>query len=58
MNKTKDQTITIEEFLEYYNNISMSIQDDQYFEVMMTNAWNLDNKPKYINFNLLYNKHV
>ena len=45
--KTRDQTITLEEFLEYYNNISISIQDDQYFEVMMTNAWNLDNKPKY-----------
>lgn len=42
-----DQTITLEEFLEYDNNISMRIQDNQYFEVMMTNAWNLDNKPKY-----------
>ncbi|MGL4950215.1 MAG: EF-hand domain-containing protein, partial [Mycoplasma sp.] len=47
MNKTKDRRITLEEFMEYYNNISMSIPDDQYFEVMMTNAWNLDNKPRY-----------
>ena len=47
MNKTKDQRISLEEFIEYYNNISMSIPDDQYFEVMMTNAWNLDNKPNY-----------
>lgn len=47
MSKTRDSTITLEEFIEYYNNISMSIPDDQYFEVMMTNAWNLDNKPNY-----------
>ena len=47
MSKTKDQKISLEEFIEYYNNISMSIPDDQYFEVMMTNAWNLDNKPNY-----------
>lgn len=45
--KTKDRTITLEEFIEYYNNISMSIDDDQYFEVMITNAWNIDNKPNY-----------
>ena len=47
MNKTDDQKVSLEEFIEYYNNISMSIPDDQYFEVMMTNAWNLDNKPNY-----------
>lgn len=45
--KTKDRKISLEEFIEYYNNISMSIDDDEYFELMMTNAWNLDNKPKY-----------
>jgi hypothetical protein len=30
------------EWFEYYNNISMSIDDDKYFEVMMNGAWNLD----------------
>lgn len=45
--KTKDCKISLEEFIEYYNNISMSIDDDEYFELMMTNAWNLDNKPNY-----------
>ena len=45
--KQKDSKITLEEFIEYYNNISMSIDDDEYFEVMMTNAYNLDNKPNY-----------
>ena len=28
--------------MEYYNNVSMSIDDDKYFEVMMNSAWNLD----------------
>jgi len=46
-NNTKDTKITLDEFIEYYNNISMSIEDDSYFEAMMINAWNLDNKPQY-----------
>lgn len=41
---SRDRTITLDEFVEYYNNISVSIDDDRYFELMMTNAWNLDNK--------------
>ncbi len=32
------------EFIEYYNNISCSIDNDEYFEVMIRNSWNLDNK--------------
>ena len=40
---SKDKCITFDEFVEYYNNISMSIEDDRYFELMMTNAWNLNN---------------
>ena len=38
-----DKIITFDEFVEYYNNVSMSIEDDRYFELMMTNAWNLNN---------------
>lgn len=34
--------ITLEEWIEYYNNVSMSIDDDAYFELMMNNTWNLD----------------
>lgn len=34
----RDQKITREEFEEYYNNVSASIDDDAYFELMMTNA--------------------
>ena len=40
---SKDKRISLDEFIEYYNNISMSIDDDRYFELMMTNAWNLNN---------------
>ena len=37
----RDQTVTTEEFEEYYNNVSSSIDDDRYFELMMNNAWKL-----------------
>lgn len=36
-----DQTVTEGEFIEYYTNISASIDDDLYFSQMMNNAWNL-----------------
>ena len=41
---TRDGVISMEEWLEYYNNVSMSIDDDEYFSLMMNNAWNLDGK--------------
>jgi hypothetical protein len=31
----------MEEFLEYYSNISSSIDDDSYFELVINNAWNV-----------------
>ena len=40
----RDTQITIKEFTEYYNNVSASIDNDQYFELMITNAWNLNNQ--------------
>ena len=40
----RDGVITMDEWLEYYNNVSMSIDDDEYFALMMNNAWNLDGK--------------
>ena len=40
---SKDRRITLEEFVEYYNNISCSIDKDEYFELMIVNAWNLNN---------------
>ena len=36
-----DQVVTKEEFTEYYNNVSSSIDDDRYFETLMVNAWKL-----------------
>ena len=43
--KSRDRSVTIEEFMEYYQNISCSIDNDDYFELMMTNTWNLGGKP-------------
>jgi len=40
---SRDGTISMDEWIEYYNNVSMSIDDDKYFELMMNSAWNLDN---------------
>jgi Ca2+-binding EF-hand superfamily protein len=40
----RDGVISMDEWLEYYNNVSMSIDDDEYFVLMMNNAWNLDGK--------------
>lgn len=37
-----DGKVTLDEWMEYYNNVSMSIEDDKYFEVMMNSAWNFD----------------
>lgn len=41
-NDAPDHVVTKEEFDEYYNNISASIDNDQYFELMMNNAWKLN----------------
>ncbi|CAG9313621.1 unnamed protein product [Blepharisma stoltei] len=42
---TRDHRITLEEFTEYYNHVSASIDDDRYFDLMMKNAWNTDPQP-------------
>ena len=36
-----DGKIDLEEFIEYYKNISVSIDNDDYFSLMMNNSWNL-----------------
>ena len=41
-NGAPDHVVTKEEFDEYYNNISASIDNDQYFELMMNNAWKIN----------------
>jgi hypothetical protein len=42
LGKEKDYKVTPDEFEEYYANISMSIDGDEYFALMMKNAWKLD----------------
>lgn len=37
----RDFRVTLDEFLEYYTNVSASIDDDMYFQAMMNSAWNL-----------------
>ena len=36
-----DQIVTKEEFNEYYTNVSSSVDRDDYFELMMNNAWKM-----------------
>ncbi len=40
--QTPDHIVNKEEWVEYYNNVSASIDNDEYFSLMMNNAWNLD----------------
>jgi Ca2+-binding EF-hand superfamily protein len=37
----KDGVVTQQEFINYYTNISSSIDDDDYFELMIRNAWHI-----------------
>lgn len=39
-----DGKVTPDEFLEYYAHVSANIDNDQYFELMMANAWNIDSR--------------
>jgi hypothetical protein len=42
MNGTQaDGQITLDEFVEYYTNVSSSIDNEEYFNLMMNNSWNL-----------------
>ena len=38
----RSKRVTYEEFLDYYNNISMTINDDDYFVFLIQNAWKLN----------------
>ena len=42
--KKSDGKVSFNEFCDYYSNVSASIDDDEYFKLMITNAWNLDNR--------------
>jgi len=45
-NDSPNYVVTKEEFIEYYNNISASIDDDMYFMRMINNAWKLDEESR------------
>ena len=38
---TKDGIVTLDEFVEYYRDISAEIDDDEYWELMIRNAWHI-----------------
>ena len=38
----KDHIVTIAEFEDYYKDVGAAIDDDDYFELMIRNAWHLD----------------
>ena len=37
-----DGIVTFEEFVDYYRDVSASIDTDEYFAAMMKSAWKLD----------------
>lgn len=39
--QTKDGIVTLQEFMQYYRDVSASIDTDEYFEQMLRNAWRL-----------------
>eukprot|EP00666_Eupelagonemidae_sp_cell4sb_P015386 gene15386-22135_t len=43
--KNGDDKITEEEFIDYYKDISVGIDNDQYFELMIRNAWHIAATP-------------
>ena len=38
-----DNNFSLEDFINFYNEIGVGIDDDTIFEYMMKNCWNLDN---------------
>ena len=42
----KDGVVSLSDFIKYYENVSCTIDDDSYFELMMVNSWDLDGKNK------------
>ena len=39
--KKKDGNVTLDEFIDYYTDVSSSVDRDDYFELMIRNAWHL-----------------
>lgn len=43
----RDNKIELKEFMEYYRNVGASIDNDEHFELMLSNAWNLAGSKSY-----------
>ena len=47
-----DGYVIFDDFLEYYQNISMFIENDDYFELLVNSEWNINNnKSNYYSYN-------
>ena len=40
--KNRDGTVTFDEFVDYYNDVSASVDKDEYFEEMIKSSWKLE----------------
>ncbi len=40
----KDGVVSVDDFIKYYENVSCTIDDDAYFELMMVHCWGLKDK--------------
>lgn len=38
----RDNKVTLDEFIDYYKDVSASVDEDDYFELVIRNAWHLD----------------
>ena len=46
-----DGKFSFEDFINFYNEVGIGIEDDKIFEFMMNNCWNLDNNMGNMNIN-------
>ena len=54
-----DGYVIFDDFLEYYQNISMFIENDDYFELLVNSEWNINNnKSNYYSYNNNNNNYI
>ena len=41
LHTARDNKVSLDEFTDYYANVSVSIESDEYFQLMIKNAWNV-----------------
>lgn len=56
-NGPKDVEVSFEEFLDYYSNLSITLQDDDFFDFVLRSSWSIESKNmKTFDFGDLENK--